>query len=241
MPGLALVAIRITSMLVLLLACIPLYYLWRLLRRPRFWPRIFLAGVGWIAGLRVKRSGTPRKRTLFLANHLSWLDIPAIASVSGSAFIAHDGLAQIAVLKQLCAMNDTVFVARHRRTSVAAQAEQVRHALDDTGALTLFPEGTTGNGQSLLPFKSALLAAVEPLPAGVSVQPVFLDYGAEAQAIAWYGEESGIANFIRILARWRPIKVEVHFLTPLADNALNSRKEMAAEAGAAIDREMARA
>ncbi|MDD3798418.1 MAG: lysophospholipid acyltransferase family protein [Novosphingobium sp.] len=233
-PGWLLVSVRLVLMLALLLVCLPLYYLWRLLRRHRFWPRVFLAGIGWIAGLRVAVRGTPHKRALFLANHLTWLDIPAIAAASGSAFVAHDGLAQIAVMKHLCAMNDTVFVARHRRAGVAAQAEEVRHALDDTGALTLFPEGTTGDGRELLPFKSALLAAVEPLPEGVAVQPVLLDYGAEAPAIAWHGKESGIANFLRILARRRPLRLTAHFLPPLAGEALENRKNMAAAARAAI-------
>ena len=221
-------------MLGLLLVCLPLYYTWRLLHRHRFWPRVFLAGLGWIAGLRVTVVGSPHKRTLFLANHISWLDIPAIAAASGTAFVAHDGLAQIALMKTLCEMNDTVFVARHRRASVTVQAEDVRQALDDTGALTLFPEGTTGNGVELLPFKSALLAAVEPLPDGIAIQPVLLDYGTTGPDIAWFGEEGGIANFLRILSRWRPIRLTARFLPPLASEALASRKTITAAAQAEI-------
>lgn len=220
-------------MIGLLLACIPLYYLWRLLRRPRLWPRVFLAGIGMIAGLQTSIRGTPRHGALFLANHVSWLDIPAIAVASGTAFVAHDGLAANPLMRQLCAMNDTVFVARHRRSSVAAQAQEVRHALNDTGALTLFPEGTTSDGVHLLPFKSALLSAIEPLPEGAVIQPVLLDY-AEAERIAWLGDEPGLSNALRILARWRPVEVTLHFLDPLEGAALESRKTIAAAAHSAI-------
>ena len=232
-----LIAIRVISMIALLLACLPLYYLWRLLRRRRFWPRVFLAGIGMIAGLNLSVRGRPRRGALFLANHVSWLDIPAIATGSGTAFVAHDGLAANPLLRRLCAMNDTVFVARHRRTSVARQVEELRHALDDTGALTLFPEGTTGNGITLLPFKSALLSAIEPLPPGSVVQPVLLAYD-KAEEIAWLGDEPGLRNACRILARWRPVHATLHFLEPREGAALENRKTIAAAAQAAINNAM---
>lgn len=232
------IILRIALMLALLLIGLPFHYLWQVLGLNRFWPRVFLAGVGVIAGLRITVRGRHRKGTLLLANHVSWLDVPAIAAASGSAFVAHDGLAAIPLLHQLCVMNDTVFIARHRRASVAGQASEIRQALDDTGALTLFPEGTTSDGTGLLPFKSALLAAVEPLPAGVAVQPVLLDYDDVAE-IAWVGEEHGLANFLRINARWRPVRLHVHFLEPLAGEALANRKTMAAAAQAALTKAMA--
>ncbi len=231
------IGLRLSLMLALLLACLPFHYLWRLLGLRRVWPRLFLAGLGTIAGLEITVHGRHHKGTLLLANHVSWLDIPAIAAASGSAFVGHDGLTQIPLVRRLCAMNDTVFIARHRRASVAGQAAEIRQALDDTGALTLFPEGTTSDGTGLLPFKSALLSAVEPLPAGVTVQPVLLAY-ADAPAIAWVGEEHGLANFLRINARWRPVRLAVHFLKPLEGEALASRKTMAAAAQAAIARAM---
>jgi 1-acyl-sn-glycerol-3-phosphate acyltransferase len=233
------IALRLALMLVLLLVCLPFHLLWLLLGRRRLWPRLFLAGVGTIAGLQVTVHGRHRKGTLLLANHVSWLDVPAIAAASGSAFVGHDGLAEVPLIRSLCAMNDTVFIARHRRASVAGQVEEIRRALDDTGALTLFPEGTTSDGTGLLPFKSALLSAVEPLPEGVTVQPVLLAY-ADAPEVAWVGDEQGLANFLRINARWRPVRLAVHFLKPLDGNALVNRKTMAAAAQAAIGSELAR-
>lgn len=219
---------RVLAMLTLLLVCIPFYYLHRLLRIGNPWPRIFLGGVTTIAGVHVKIFGQQPCGPVFLiANHVSWIDIPAISRITGSAFVGHDGLAAMPLLKWLCRMNDTVFVARHDRSSVAGQVEQVRHAIADMHALTIFPEGTTSDGTGLLAFKSSLLSAFEPFPAGIDVQPVLLDYGAEAAEIAWVGEEHGLDNFLRILARRRPISIAVVFLPPLAGAALTNRKTIA--------------
>jgi 1-acyl-sn-glycerol-3-phosphate acyltransferase len=232
------VGLRIALMIALLLACLPFYYLWRLLGLPRFWPRAFLAGIGLIAGLRLTIRGTPHRRALLIANHVSWLDIPALARATGTAFVGHSGLASVTLIRHLAAMNDTVFIARHDRASVTEQVEQVRAAIGGTGALTIFPEGTTSDGIALLPFKSSLLAAAETLPSGVAVQPVLLDY-AEVPGIAWVGDEPGIANFMRILARLRPVRLALHFLPALEGAELEDRKTIAAAAQQAIAGAMA--
>lgn len=221
------VAVRGTAMVVWLILCVICDSSTRLLGLKRRWPRRFLAGIGRIAGLRVSMRGRPHHgRTLFLANHVNWLDVPALAAATGTAFVAHEGLASVPLIRWLCRLNNTVFVARHRRGSVHGQVNDVRGALTELGALTLFPEGTTSDGTDLLPFKSSLLSAVEPLPPGVTVQPVYLAY-RNARSIAWVGEEHGVANFIKILARARPVELALHFLPPLHGAALNNRKTMA--------------
>lgn len=234
-PGWLLVAVRLLAILGLLLACVAFYYPWSLFARRNPWPRIFLGGVAWIAGVDIRVVGRPAGRgAFFLVNHVSWIDITAIAGTTGSAFVAHDGLAAFPPLRWLCEMNDTVFVARHDRRGVAAQVAQLREAIRETGALTIFPEGTTSDGTGLLPFKSSLLSALDPLPPGIVVQPLCLDYGAGAAAIAWVGEEHGLRNFARILARARPLPVTLHFLPVLDAPALADRKTIAAAAREAI-------
>lgn len=229
------IVVRTAAMAMLLLACIPLYYACRLLGLPNPWPRRFLAGIAFIAGVTIKIAGDrPSPGEFLLANHVSWIDIPAIAAATGSAFVAQDGLAAVPLLRWLCAMNDTVFVARHDRASVAAQVEAVRAAIRDTGALTIFPEGTTSDGTGLLRFKSSLLSALEPLPEGIAVRPVALDYGAEGPDIAWIGTEHGLDNFKRIMARAKPIKLAVRFLPVLSGEALTNRKTIATAAQTAI-------
>lgn len=228
LAGRARIAMRLTGMLLLLLACVPLYYLWRVVRLPNPWPRVFLGGIATVAGARVSISGTRASGGAFLlSNHVSWLDIPIIAGASGSAFVAHSGLADVGLLKWLCEMNDTVFVARHDRRSVHAQVEQVRAALTDTGSLTVFPEGTTSDGTGLLPFKSSLLSALDPPPESIAIQPIWVDYGTDAPNIAWVGEEHGLDNFLKILARRKPVPVTLHFLPPLAEAETANRKIMA--------------
>ena len=229
------VATRLVAMLALLLACLPLYYVWRLLDLHNPWPRCFLTGIARIAGVTLRVEG-PRPPTgaFLIANHVSWIDIPALSATAGAAFVGHDGLASMPLLRHLCEMNDTVFVARHDRASVHAQVEAVRKALRETGALAIFPEGTTSDGTGLLPFKSSLLSALEPVPEGIAVVPVLLDYGPDAAAIAWVGEEHGVTNFRRILARARPLPVTVRFLPPLSGDQTRDRKAMAAAAREAI-------
>jgi 1-acyl-sn-glycerol-3-phosphate acyltransferase len=234
------IIVRVLAMLALLLVCVPLYYVWRLARAHNPWPRIFLGGIGWIAGVNLRIKGErvhgkqAKKGAFLLANHVSWIDIPAITAASGAAFVGHDGLASMPVLRWLCAMNDTVFVARHDRASIQLQVAQVREAIRDTGALAIFPEGTTSDGTGLLPFKSSLLSALDPVPPGIAVQPVLLDYGHEAADIAWVGEEHGLDNFKRILARSRAVNLTLHFLAPLDGAALTNRKTMAAAAREAM-------
>jgi 1-acyl-sn-glycerol-3-phosphate acyltransferase len=232
--------IRLLAMVLLLLVCLILHYIWRLavilhLTRRSPWPRVFLAGLGWLAGVEIKVLGERPSRGAFLiANHVSWMDIPALAGLTGTAFVAHDGLAAIPALRWLCELNDTVFIARHDRLSVGHQVEQVRAAVHETGALTIFPEGTTSDGTGLLPFKSSLLSAIEPVPDGIAVHPVLLDYGPESAMLAWIDDDPGVDNFMRILARSRPVTLTIHLLPALSGAALEGRKTMAAAACEAL-------
>jgi 1-acyl-sn-glycerol-3-phosphate acyltransferase len=212
---------------------VPIHLFMLFVGKPWAIPPVYLAVLGWIAGLRLAIEGSPQRNALLLSNHLSWLDIPALAAASRSAFVAHSGLAGQPVLKWFCEQNGTVFIARERRGTVAGQAEQLRQALTCQRPLTVFLEGTCGNGRELLPFKSALLSAVDPLPPGIPMQPVALLYD-EAPEIAWAGTEPGLGNAARILARTRPVRLTVQFLDPLAGPALADRKTMAAAAREAI-------
>ncbi|MET0181055.1 MAG: lysophospholipid acyltransferase family protein, partial [Novosphingobium sp.] len=223
------IAARAAALVAWLGACLAGYHLWRLLRLANPWPGRFLGGAARLAGVDVRVEGRlPGAGAFLLVNHVSWLDVPALAGVSGAAFVAHDGLAAFPLLKWLCEMNGTVFVARHDRAGVAAQVAQIRAALSAHAVLAVFPEGTTSDGTGLLGFKSSLLSALVPVPEGVAIQPVLLDYGPEAAEIAWVGEEDGLANAKRILARRNPVRLTIRFLAPLAGEALADRKAMAA-------------
>lgn len=233
--GRARFGLRVAALAGWLALCLAGYHAARLFGGDNPWPRRFLGGAARLAGAEVRVEGEPAGPGAFLlANHVSWLDVPALAGVSGAAFVAHDGLAAVPLLRWLCEMNQTVFVARHERAGVAGQVAQIRAALGGGRTLAVFPEGTTSDGTGLLGFKSSLLSALVPVPPGVAIQPVLLDYGAEAAAIAWIGDEDGLANVKRILARAHRIPLTIRFLPPLAGEALADRKAMAAAAREAM-------
>jgi 1-acyl-sn-glycerol-3-phosphate acyltransferase len=219
------------------LTLVPLHVLAKLFGQRDWIPPIFLGTMAHLAGVRVRTEGTPRPGALLLANHASWIDILALAGASRAIFVAHSGLTVHGGLKWLCDQNDTVFVTRDRRGSVAAQVEQVRGALGER-PVTIFPEGTTNDGTGLLPFKSSLLSAVEPLSGQVPIQPVALDY-PDAPAIAWFDGEPGLVNVRKILSR-RRTELTIRFLEPLAGEALTNRKTMTAAAQAAIEAALAK-
>ncbi len=83
------IAARSVLLVTALLASLPLHFLWRIVAYRSPFPRLFLKLVARIAGARVAVVGTPVKRdAFFLANHISWIDIPALAGASGTAFVA---------------------------------------------------------------------------------------------------------------------------------------------------------
>ncbi len=189
---------------------------------------LFLGVLGWIAGLRITVKGEARKHALLLGNHVSWLDIFAMAGTCRTAFVAQAGLAQNKALEWLCLQNETLFITRDIRQSVVGQVDDVMQRLGHR-RLTIFPETTTNDGKTLLPFRSSLLSAVERLPHDIPVQPFALDF-KDAEDIAWFGDEPGLANFARIMGRTRPVELVINFLDPLTGNELTNRKTMAAAA-----------
>ncbi len=170
---------------------------------------------------------------LFLANHLSWLDILVVAGASGTAFVAKAEVAETPVIGWLARLNNTVFVARSERSGVRGQADALRSALASGQPVALFPEGTTDGGPEILPFRASLLASLFPPLPGVLVQPVALDYGAAAHDLAWIGDESGLANVRKVLTRRGTVPVVLHFLAPV-DPASGDRKALASAARAEI-------
>ncbi|HEY6868292.1 MAG TPA: lysophospholipid acyltransferase family protein [Novosphingobium sp.] len=225
------IVVRVVAMVAALLVAVPLHYVWRLFAYGSPMPRLVLGVIARIIGARVRVIGTPLRRDVFfLANHLTWLDIPAIAGASGTAFVAKSEVAKTPVIGWLCRLNRTVFVQREARLNVAEQINAVREALSDNRAITVFPEGTTTDGRSLLPFKSSILKALEPPPPGILVQPVLVDYGPLGEEVCWIGEEEGMANALRVLARRGSFPLRIHFLEPFSPESYPGRKVIAAEA-----------
>jgi len=215
------------AILTLALILVP-HFVFRLFGSKDIIPPLLLSIVARIVGVRIRVVGTAQKHALLLGNHVSWLDILVMGGTSRSAFVAHSGLSEHPILAWLCLQNETLFITRDQRGTVAEQIDQVVERLGHR-RLTIFPEATTGDGKSLLPFRSSLLSAVERLPRDLPVQPFALDF-EEVEEIAWTGEEPGLANFRKILSRTRPIYLTIRFLEPLVGDELANRKTMAAAA-----------
>ena len=226
------VAARLGGLVALLLGGLALHGAWRALRLASPWPRRFLGGAAWVCGARVRLHGhRPRASVLVVSNHCGWLDILVLGGATGAAFVARGDLEHVPLVGWLCGINRTLFVDRADRRAIPGQVALLREALG-RGPVVVFPEGTTSDGLTLLPFKPALLSALDPPTPGVAVQPVFLDYGSAAPEIAWAEDrgENGIRNALRILGRPGSIPVAVRLLEPFDPAAVGDRKAVSAEA-----------
>lgn len=226
------IAARLAGLVALLVTCVGLHGAWRLFRLPSPWPPRFLGAAAWMVGARVTVRGTPPSGSpLIVSNHCGWLDILVLGGATGAAFAAKAELAAVPLVGWLCRVNRTIFIDRADRRAIPHQAARIREALGQ-GPVVVFPEGTTSDGVVLLPFKPALLQALDPPPPSVAVQPVFLDYGAAAPEIAWAEAtgEDGAQNGLRILGRCGTVPVTIDYLAPFDPPAIGDRKAIAAEA-----------
>lgn len=234
--GWARLGLRALGLIGLLIVFVPLHYLYRMVAYGSPFPMLFLRFAARVCGAKVEVVGTYLKRDVFfVANHLSWIDILALAGASGTAFVAKAELAEAPVVGWLASLNRTVFVKREHRMGVAEQINALKAALVDNWSVTVFPEGTTTDGQSLLPFKTSMLSVLEPPPPGVLVQPVILDYGPVAEWIGWIGQESGVNNARRVLARRGTFTVRLHYLEPFSPEDFRGRKAISQESRRRIE------
>lgn len=226
---------RIAGIALGLLACVPLHFLTKALVGSSRWPQRFLGWAGWCAGLRVEVVGRPLKtHVLFAANHVTWLDILALAGVTGTAFVARGDMAGWPLIGWLSRLNDTLFVEREAKRTVHGQADQLRALLGTGRAVALFPEGTTEAGHEVLPFRPSLFASLFPPLPQLQVQPVAIDYGTLAEEVAWVGDEAAGANAKRMMSRRGSIPVRLTFLAPVDPVEAGDRKRLSALAEAEV-------
>jgi 1-acyl-sn-glycerol-3-phosphate acyltransferase len=199
------------------------------------WVRRYLGATAHALGARVTVVGRPLSRNVLLvANHLSWMDILVLGGATGTAFVSKDSVAHWPVVGWLARIGGTIFIRREARAAARGQADALADALRSGRPAAFFPEGTTGNGVALAPFRASLFAAVTPPPPGVAVQPVAIDYGAGAADIAWIDGESTGANALRVVARHGTLPVTLRFLDPIDPAQTQDRKAIARAAEAAI-------
>src|SRR5947209_19426127 len=220
--------LRIAGLIGLFAVIGPVHILAKALLGRSPWPRRFLAAAAWICGARVRSKGEPlRPHCLLVANHTSWLDILILAGATDCAFVSKDNLGH-GFLHWLADQNATVCVSRSHVKGAKDQAIAIAKALERDKPVALFPEGTTGPGTCLLPFRSTLLEAAKFAAEDVVIRPVAIDYGDARAEVGWFDEEPGRDNVLRLLGRRGTLPVTINLLPPL-DRA-GDRKQLAQQA-----------
>jgi len=193
----------------------------------RSWARGMIRALG--AQLRIE-GAAPAPGSLLVANHVSWLDILAIASCTPAIFVAKSEVRDWPAIGWLAARAQALFLKRSSGRSLLRVKNRVAALLLEHRNVAIFPEGTTSDGSSVLPFRSGLLQAA--VDGRGPVQPV---------AIAYYGDDGNRsldAAFIDGMSLWQSlvaicrsgrITMRLAFAAPLVP-AGRTRKELAREA-----------
>jgi 1-acyl-sn-glycerol-3-phosphate acyltransferase len=234
--------VALCSVAVSTLALVPLQLLamrtklwseWRVLR---LWHRVNVRALGF----RIHQKGelTDKRPLVVAANHVSWADISVIGSRCDVSFIAKADMADWPVMGWLARLQRTIFIERERRRTSGKQANEIARRLADGEAVLLFAEGTTGDGNLILPFKSTLFgAATMALQEGtvdkVYIQPLTIAYtrvqgmpmGRRHRPLAAWIGDTGLAPHAAALLREGAVDVELHFGEAIEFSAGDSRKE----------------
>lgn len=209
--------LRLAGLIGLFFAYVPPHLLSKWLLGRSGWPPRFLRHAGLIAGVRPRiEGGQLEPHTLVIANHTSWLDILILGGWTGTAFVSKAELKTTPLLGWIADQNRTLYIDRAARRDSHEQVKRITEALEHLQPLAVFPEGTTGDGRHLMPFRSTLLEAVAPPPKIVTVRPVAVDYGDHADVVGWHSGERGMMNFKRVLGHRGTMPVTIRLLDPLA-------------------------
>ena len=197
----------------------------------------------FVCGLRLRRIGQPPSGdtpVLYVANHLSYLDIPVLYSLIEGTFIAKAEVAGWPFFGHAAKLARTVFVERSGPRA-ATQKQELLDRMAKGEDLILFPEGTSTDGSGVVPFKSTLFSITEGLPEGrrMLIQPVALAYtrdrdgrwldGERREYYCWFGDSTLVAHLWRALGL-PGADVEVRFGEPIAVGPGANRKRLAHEA-----------
>lgn len=202
--------------------------------------RLWSAGLMRVFGFRLRRVGEPLPGgVMFVANHVSWIDIVTMHSQRMMGFVAKREIERWPVVGWLASRAETIFHHRGNAESLGGVLHEMLARLRGGHAVGVFPEGGTRGGREIGPFHARIfLAAVE---AGAPVQPVALVYGEGGSAqrtVAFAPRESFMGNFLRLLGE-PPRLAEVHFLEPIAAGEAEGRRRIAETARQRIVEAMA--
>jgi 1-acyl-sn-glycerol-3-phosphate acyltransferase len=154
--------------------------------------------------IRITTLGVPPRPPFFLvANHLSYTDIIVLASQVDCCFIAKQDISTWPVIGLLCRSVGTIFIDRNNRRDIARVNAQVEQALAEGRGVVLFPEGTSSQGATVLPFKPGLLELAAR--ANLAVSYVALSYGVRDHetpahlSVCWWGDMTFMRHLFGLL------------------------------------------
>jgi 1-acyl-sn-glycerol-3-phosphate acyltransferase len=205
-----------------------------------------------IAGLKVERRGRQSRQrpTLYVINHVSYLDIEVVGSLIKGSFVAKAEVKSWPLFGLLARLQRSVFVER-RAPKTAETRDEMGRRLESGENLMLFPEGTSGDGNRVLPFKSALFSVAERRPKGqpLTVQAVSVAY-AKLDGLpmgrylrpyfAWYGDMDLFSHIWGAFGIGKVTAV-VEFHPPVTFDQFGSRKAMAEYCQAQVQRGLTQA
>ncbi|HVE84862.1 MAG TPA: lysophospholipid acyltransferase family protein [Myxococcales bacterium] len=180
-------------------------------RVAQLWGRSLIS----LLGVELEQEGPrPPEGSILVANHRSYLDIPALLSVVPCLFVAKQEVGRWPLLGRAAGLAETIFVRRDDRRSGARALRAVRRAIQQRRTVTIFPEGTTFGGPGVLPFEPGCFQLASSMR--VPVVPVALEYGRTEDA--WTDPDDGtfVAHFLECLSQ-RKVRVRVAFGAPLED------------------------
>ncbi|MCM8822467.1 MAG: 1-acyl-sn-glycerol-3-phosphate acyltransferase [Candidatus Omnitrophica bacterium] len=168
------------------------------------------------------------KTYLIVSNHLSYTDVVVISSIFPACFVTSVEIAKDFFLGTLARMGGSLFVERRKKTRLLRDLETVSSVLSDGLSVVLFPEGTSTNGESILPFKKTLFRSA--ISCGVDVLPVCVCYVSingksvneeNRDLVFWYGDMRFFPHFMNFL-RIHSIEVSLEILPPIQTSSMNS-------------------
>jgi 1-acyl-sn-glycerol-3-phosphate acyltransferase len=212
-------------------------------------PVVFHRSFLWLFGVRVLVQGGPPgpTPTLVLANHVSWLDIPVMGSLRPLSFIAKSEVAGWPIAGLFAKLQRSIFIERARKAHTGRVNTAIAARLVQGEIMVLFAEGTTGDGNNVLPFRPALVGSARAALTGSSLdrihlQPLAITYvrrdglpltRRERPEIAWYGDMDLRPHLSAWLFHSR-VDVIVTWGEPIAFDAASDRKRATAQAEAAV-------
>jgi len=174
----------------------------------------------------IKTSGTVPTSGLLVSNHLSYVDILVIATITPAMFVAKREVKSWPIFGFFARLAGTLFVDRQRRTHVGQTTNEIQTALDHGALVVLFPEGTSSDGKTILPFKSSLLepAARHTHSLYASLIQYELEDGDVSEEICYWKDMTLVPHLFNLLSK-KTIHASVSF-TQLRESSTD-RKELA--------------